>query len=136
MSKHFNRGGETSPSTLAVRLGSTYYHPICNNATFRFYLLPACRPWRVLTSGFYLLPSLSLFFFFLLILLLFLCYCFCYFFNFATFLCHFHAPSCVAPIISTCDLCSEMPCVSQRVSKAPILCWLHLFENFRAISVL
>ena len=99
------RGGETSPNTLAVRLGSTYYQPVCNNATFRFYLLPACMPWRVLTSGFYLLPSLSLFFLF--------CYYFLLLFfatSFATFCCHFHAPSCVAPIISTCDLCSEMPC--------------------------
>ena len=58
MSKHFNRGGETSPSTLALPLGSTYYPPVCNNATFGFYLLPARRPWCVPTFGFYLLPPL------------------------------------------------------------------------------
>jgi hypothetical protein len=56
VSKHFNRGGETSPSTLALPLGSTHYPPICNNAIFGFYLLPARRPWCVLTFWFYLLP--------------------------------------------------------------------------------
>jgi hypothetical protein len=111
VSKHFNRGGETSPSTLAVRLGSTYYHPVCNNATFRFYLLPACRPqaWRVLTSGFYLLPSLSPFF----VTILLLSFATFLLLFFASFFCHFHASSCVAPIISTCDLCSEMPCIRE-----------------------
>jgi hypothetical protein len=62
VSKHFNRGGETSPSTLALPLGSTHYPPICNNAIVGFYLLPARRPWCVLTFWFYLLPP-PLFFF-------------------------------------------------------------------------
>ena len=42
MSKHFNWDGETSPSTFALPLGSTYYPPVCNNATFGFYLSPTC----------------------------------------------------------------------------------------------